>query len=301
MTNGISVELKDLINLQNKVQTTKYKSKAIAINNGHHITKIRGRGMEFSEVRNYQAGDEIRNMQWRVTARTGKPHVKLYEEERERPIIILADFSSTMFFGTRVCFKAVTAARLAALLSWWGIKNGDKVGGFLFTDDYHKEFLPKSQSFSILPMLASIADLTKQSKEANYKHTKKNLNHALCMVKKVAKPGSMLILISDFYQMNTETEHHLASIRKNHDILSYHICDQLELSPPVPATYAITNGEKESILDNTSNSVNINYHDYCKMKLQTLMQKLQNLKIIYNCVTSETNLENLINIGLIKN
>ncbi len=101
---------------------------AIAETAGNRQSRFRGRGIDFQESRNYQPGDDIRTMDWRVTARTGRPHTKVFQEERERPIIIVIDCNPSMFFGTRVAFKAVIAARLAALIAWAAIRNGDRIG-----------------------------------------------------------------------------------------------------------------------------------------------------------------------------
>lgn len=132
MANGVIAELNELIDLRRYVQSIYYRPQGKAIRSGSHLSKLRGRGMDFAEVRNYQAGDEIRHMEWRVTARTGRPHVKIYQEERERPVVILTDFNPSMIFGTRIAFKSVIAARLTALLAWTVIKEGDRVGGVFF-------------------------------------------------------------------------------------------------------------------------------------------------------------------------
>nr|WP_241480308.1 DUF58 domain-containing protein [Legionella norrlandica] len=132
MTNGVIAELSELIDLRRYVHSVHYKPQGRALRSGNHISKFRGRGMDFAEVRNYQAGDEIRHMEWRVTARTGRPHVKIYQEERERPVIMLVDFNPSMIFGTKIAFKSVVAARLASLLAWTVIKQGDRVGGSFF-------------------------------------------------------------------------------------------------------------------------------------------------------------------------
>lgn len=132
MADGVIAELNELIDLRRYAQSIRYQPEGRAIRAGNHLSKLRGRGMDFAEVRNYQAGDEIRHMEWRVTARTGRPHVKIYQEERERPVVILADFNPSMIFGTRVAFKSVVAARLAAMLVWTVIKQGDRVGGVFF-------------------------------------------------------------------------------------------------------------------------------------------------------------------------
>ena len=101
---------------------------------GGYRSKFRGRGMDFDEVRLYQPGDDIRNIDWRVTARTGKPHTKLFREERERPVFLLLDQSKHLFFGSRVAFKSVIAARAASLLIWASITAGSRIGGVLFDD-----------------------------------------------------------------------------------------------------------------------------------------------------------------------
>lgn len=165
MVDGVIAELNELINLRRYAQYARYQPEGLAIRSGNHISKVRGRGMDFSEVRHYQAGDEIRHMEWRVTARTGRPHVKIYQEERERPVVILTDFNPSMIFGTRIAFKSVVAARLAALLAWTVIKQGDRVGGVFFSATQHSEFTPKARDLSMLPMLAALSRYTNQTEQ----------------------------------------------------------------------------------------------------------------------------------------
>ncbi|NKB46587.1 MAG: DUF58 domain-containing protein, partial [Legionellales bacterium] len=123
---------------------------------GGHLSSLRGRGMEFDEVRAYQAGDDIRTMDWRVTARTNKPHIKLYHEERERPVLLLVDFRPAMFFGTRVTFKSVIAAKVAALLGWAAIANGDRLGGVVFSGKDHVELRPRTRQHGTSPFLLEL-------------------------------------------------------------------------------------------------------------------------------------------------
>ena len=110
MADGVTAELNELISLRRYAQSVQYQPEMKALRSGTHLSKLRGRGMDFAEVRNYQAGDEIRHMEWRVTARTGRPHVKIYQEERERPVVILADFNPSMIFmiGVQVRARAFT-------------------------------------------------------------------------------------------------------------------------------------------------------------------------------------------------
>ncbi len=109
---------------------------------GPYASPFKGRGIDFAEVRAYLPGDDIRNIDWRVTARTGQPHTKLFREERERPVLLLVDLGASMRFGTRVAFKSVLAARAAALLGWAAVGHGDRVGGVVFAGQEHQELRP---------------------------------------------------------------------------------------------------------------------------------------------------------------
>ena len=127
------------------------RGKVLATRNGGHLSRFRGRGMEFDESRIYQPGDDPRNMDWRVTARSGRPHVKLFREKRERPVWLLVDIGPRMRFGTRVAFKSVIAARAAALLAWAAADRGDRVGGMVFDESRSFERRPATRAHGLLP------------------------------------------------------------------------------------------------------------------------------------------------------
>lgn len=292
--NGIYAELTELIALQSCVQSVRYQPGNYATRSGPHQSKIRGRGMDFSEARNYQAGDEIRHMEWRVTARTGRPHVKVYQEERERPVVILADFNPSMYFGTRVAFKSVIAARLSALLAWTAAKQGDRVGGLLFSPNKHNECVPRSRQAGVLPFLAELSRYTQQYADATLELESRSLNDALLRLRRVAKPGSILVLVSDFYNLDAESEHYLSRLCRHNDVLAYHICDPLELAPPKPQRYAITNGQQELLLDTSLDAVRFEYQFYCEQRLTALRAQCNRLNIQYTLVSGETDLSNLV-------
>jgi uncharacterized protein (DUF58 family) len=290
MTDGVTVDLPELIALQRYAQMVTYRPEGRVLRAGNHQSKIRGRGMDFSEVRNYQAGDEIRHMEWRVTARTGKPHIKLYQEERERPVVILLDFNSSMYFGTRLAFKSVVAARLAALIAWTAVKQGDRVGGLLFSSETHNEFMPRSREAGVLPLLAAICQYTRNIPSQSLQPERRSLSYALQRVRRVARPGSLLVLISDFYTMDTESEQHLNRLRSHNDILAYHLCDPLEMAPPKPQQYAMSDGEQEILLDTTVKAVSQAYADYCRQRTATLLSQFQRLQIQYLTLTTTMDL-----------
>ena len=291
MTEGITATLTELLGLQRYAQQISSRPEGRAVGAGNNRSKLRGRGMDFSEVRNYQAGDEIRHMEWRVTARTGRPHIKLYQEERERPVVILVDFNPSMYFGTRIAFKSVVAARLAAILAWTVIKQGDRVGGLLCSPTTHNELTPRGRENGVLPFLAALSHYTEALPQDS---NNRSLSYALQRVQRVAKPGSILILISDFYTLDKDCEQQLSRLRSHNDLLAYHLCDPLELAPPRPQEYAITDGRHELLLDTRVGAINQGYAHYCEERIATLKAQLQRLQMQYVQVTAATDLPYLV-------
>ena len=295
MTDGIVAELTDLIALQRSAQTVRYHPEGYAVRAGNHRSKVRGRGMDFSEARNYQAGDEIRHMEWRVTARTGRPHVKVYQEERERPVVILTDFNPSMYFGTRIAFKSVVAARLSAVLAWTAAKQGDRVGGLLFSALSHNECVPRSRQAGVLPFLAALSSYTYQYEtQSMQRAVARSLSHALLRLRRVAKPGSILVLVSDFYNLGADSAQYLSRLCSHNDVLAYHICDPLELAPPKPQQYAITDGRQSLLLDTSLDAVRFEYQFHCEQRITELRAQFKRLGIQYIQVTAETNLPTIV-------
>lgn len=294
MSDGVVADLTELIALRRYAHIMCNRSEGRAIRPGNNLSKLRGRGMDFSEVRNYQAGDEIRHMEWRVTARTGRPHVKLFQEERERPVVILTDFNPSMYFGTRLAFKSVVAARLAALLAWVTVKQGDRVGGLLFSASTHHEFVPRGREGGVLPFLAALSQYTNEGEAKPRQSEPRSLSHGLLRLRRVVKPGSIVVLISDFYNMDQDCEQHLSRLRSHNDVLAYHICDPLELHPPKPQQYAISDGVEEILLDITVPTVKQAYQDYCQQRIAHLQAQLKRLQIQYVQVTAESDLPLLL-------
>lgn len=294
MIDGVVATLPELIALRCLAKPTRLSVSNRSTITGLHRSRARGRGMDFTDVRNYQAGDEIRHMEWRITARTGRPHIKLYEEERERPVVILVDFNPSMYFGTRVAFKSLNAAKLASLIAWTANSTGDRVGGLTFSSNMHHEFMPKSRDAGVLPFLASLAQYTTYYAEQNHKDKPQALYDALLRLKRVTKPGSLLVLISDFYTMNEAAEQHLSRLRSHNDILAYHMCDPLELASPKPGFYPMTNGVKTLCLNTTDTPVTRAYTKICDERIETLKNQFKRLSTQYIQVSTEQDLPLLV-------
>lgn len=227
---------------------------------GSYVTKTKGRGMEFDEARHYQPGDDIRAIDWRVTARTGKTHTKLYREERERPVFILADFSSSMYFGTQLLFKSVQTAHLASLIAWSAAQRGDRVGGLLFNENEHHEFKPLTRQKAVLALLSGIVDMHQAHSQAHKKdplnppHSNSKSNpqtnsgyftDACARLRRLARPGSLVFLISDFMNLDDIAAQHISRIARHCELVAYQITDPFEHELPkvaVPHNVSLTDG-----------------------------------------------------------
>ena len=293
MQTGLAVTVAELIALAAQAQRVHYPPKGYAARIGLHQSRVRGRGMDFSEARNYQAGDEVRHMEWRMTARTGRPHVKVYHEERERPVLLVVDFCPSMFFGTRVAFKSVIAARLAAILAWTAAEQGDRVGGLLYSPEAHRAFTPRTRRAGVLPFLAGLSHYSQENQPVSDQGTQA-FDQALTRIQRLLKPGSIVVLISDFYHWQDHHERLLRRLSGHHDLLAYHICDPLELGPPLPQLYGMSDGKKDLLVDTSLDSVRFGYQFYCEQRITMLTQQMQRIPMQYTQVTSDMNLALLV-------
>lgn len=243
---NILVSLESLIALRFLAgkQSAKLRKKTSAITSGNYASPIRGRGMDFSEVRLYQPGDDIRSIDWRVTARTGKAHTKLFTEERERPVFFVVDTGSSMQFGTKVAFKSVIAAKLAGLLAWSAMSQGDRVGGVLFSGKEHEEIKPKNTKRGLLTFFKKLVDWNQRSLESTTETGLSNFYDVAVRLKRVARPGSVVYLISDFNQMDEKSEMYFSLIAKHCELIMINVYDPLEKFSPPPGNYMMTDGER---------------------------------------------------------
>jgi uncharacterized protein (DUF58 family) len=247
---SVQVDARDLIGLRLEARALSLGSRrpvtsALA---GPHHSRFRGRGMDYQESRHYQPGDDIRHMDWRVTARAGRPHTKVYQAERERPVVVLADFGPTMFFGTRGTFKSVAGARAAALIAWAAVAGGDRIGALIFNGD-HRELAPSGGRRGVLRLIRALVEAGDPEYGAKGVPEPGALSAALVRLRRVARPGSLVLVLSDFYAADGETARHLSQLRQHNDLIACQIVDPLELSPPLPGLYGISDGHRDAVLD----------------------------------------------------
>lgn len=205
---------------------------------GPFRSPFRGRGMEFEEVRAYQPGDDPRTIDWRVSARTGRVHSKLYSEERERPLLFLVDAGPTMRFGTRGAFKSVAAARAAACLAWAGFDAGDRIGGIVRSTAGHVEIPPRRGKRRIFAFMDAVARATAETLE----DPGVPLARQLARLRRLAPAGSRVFVISDFYELDDDCRAQLAQLARRCELTCVVVYDVLEESPPPPGTYRVSDG-----------------------------------------------------------
>lgn len=245
-TTGISVTIPELLSLRVEARLLNLvqKGKILATHSGGHLSRFRGRGMEFDESRPYQPGDEVRNMDWRVTARTNAPHVKLFREERERPVWLLVDLGPNMRFGTRVAFKSVIAAKAAALLAWAASDRGDKVGGLVFDETRYFERRPAARVHGLLPFLQALVQAPLIGKTGGYT----GVTEAALSLQRQVRPGGLIFVLSDFTDLHAQQASWLAQLGRACELILVHIYDPIEEYAPNPGMYPVTDGKKRGIL-----------------------------------------------------
>ncbi len=259
----VQVSTQDLIGLRRRAEglrVTAWEPTRSVLAGGHR-SPFRGRGMDYQESRHYQPGDDIRNMDWRITARAGRPHVKLYEEERERPVIVLVDLSPSMFFGTRGAFKSVAAARLAALIGWAAITRGDRIGALIFSGG-HRELQPAGGRRAVMRLIRNLALAGDVEGGRAATPASGGLTAALARLRRVVRPGSLVFVISDFHSSDADSERHLGQLRRHSEAVACQIADALELAPPPPGRYGIGDGRRTGVMDVRPTLARQRYADY---------------------------------------
>ena len=234
-----------------------HSSRIHARQGGAYMSSFRGRGMEFDESRLYLPGDDIRNMDWRVTARTGEAHTKVYREERERPVLICLDLNESMFFATRGCFKSVVAAQAAALLAWSTSAHNDRLGALIFSGNDYVELKPRRGKSAVLDLIGRACRHPAWNWPAHGQV--RNSIHALSRLRKVTRPGSLIFLISDFRALSEQAEMHLVNIARHNDVVLIQVYDPVEAELPPSGSYKVSDGINELQLDTADSQLRRQY------------------------------------------
>lgn len=222
-----------------------------SLQTGAYVSRFRGRGMEFDESRPYQPGDDPRSIDWRVTARSTTAYTKLFREERERPVLVVVDLRSNMHFATKGCYKSVNASRAAALLSWAAHHRGDRLGGLIFGDSTHRELKPKlgrQAALRFVHELVGHPDWQKHASEA-VSSDQQPLTQAMAALRRVARPGSLVVILSDFLGFSLAAQSYLSSVARHNEVLAVFLNDPIEQTLPPPGRYRLVADNDEIAID----------------------------------------------------
>ncbi len=283
----VSVQLKTLVNLAKPAALLKLHHSAIRSGqSGGYISRFKGRGMEFDEARPYQPGDDIRNIDWRVTARTGKTHTKVFREERERPVFISVDNRPAMHFATRGVFKSVQAAKIAALLAWTAQLKGDRIGGQIHTDTLCQEVKPQNGKHAVLRFFNALIN-TRSAVTLDM-----TLERTLARLVQHARPGSLVYIISDFRGLDQKADHHLAKLSRHCDVVLIHIFDPLESHLPEKGRYRFTDNQRDIVIDTGDSQRILSYQHHYQQRLDTLQHTAKKLGLLFfQCSTTDNPVE----------
>lgn len=257
-TSAITPTLHDLIAQRERVADGAWRRGSVTgASPGTHRAMALGRGMDFAEVRPYQPGDDLRSMDWRHTARRGRPFTKCFHEERERPVLVFVDLGPTMRFGTRIAFKSVLAARTAALLAWATVGAGDRIGGVVWDGRTHRDIPPRGREAGALELLRQLADTYPTAASPAALRTTAtpaasaagSLGTPLRALARAVRPGTQVVVLSDFHALDADAEHELMQLRSGVRLTLVQVFDALEASPPPAGIYRIGDAQGEQTLD----------------------------------------------------
>jgi uncharacterized protein (DUF58 family) len=309
MSSEVTTEFNDRVqvNTRNLVQLSRYASnltihtgRILSRQSGDYQSAFKGRGMEFDESRLYQPGDDIRNIDWRVTARTGKTYTKLFHEERERPVFVWLDLRAPMFFATRGCYKSVMATRLACLLAWSAHHHGDRVGGVIFSDSVHHELKPQRCKSAVLRYIKEIVRHPSwRQSELQNEFDERSGNKAITRLRRIVHPGSTIFLISDFRSLDANALKQISLLSRHNDIVMIYVYDLLEADLPGAGQYRVSDGQVDVILDTYDSDHAHQYHQRHLDHVERMYNLARKNKIrLFQCSTVDDPLKTLKN-GLV--
>lgn len=261
---------------------------------GGERTRFRGRGIDFEEVRLYQPGDDIRTIDWRVTARTQVPHTKIFREERERPVFMVADQRSTMFFGSQRCFKSVLCAHICALLGWAALGNSDRVGGLVFGDHTQRDIRPRRSKHAMLELPHQLQDYNHRLQSPAAPADSVKLVDILADTRRIAKPGCALFIVSDFHDFDASCEQQLFELTRHTDVTLVHVFDPLERQLASNTSLTISDGHSRCRIPANERRFQQAYRENFERHLQELTRRCQRLNLSLLSYATNDDIQHLL-------
>ncbi|MEN8210630.1 MAG: DUF58 domain-containing protein [Thermodesulfobacteriota bacterium] len=231
---GVYASLEELVRIRFKVSDFSLQptQPVASVLSGRYASRLRGRGLNFEELRRYQPGDDTRDIDWKVTARTRSPHVRVYTEEKDRSVLLIVDQRSNMFFGTKDKLKSVTAAEIAALGAWRAIDSGDRVGAIIFNDSELVTIQPQRSQDTVMNILGTVVRMNHSLKAGtDHASNEKQLNQAIKNAQSLVTHDVLVVMVSDYFGVDKETERLTTRMAIHNDIIAFLIHDPIRMHP----------------------------------------------------------------------
>ena len=270
---NVYADLDELVRLQFKASGFSFlpRQPIHSILSGRHASKLRGRGLNFEELRNYLPGDDTRNIDWKVTARTREPHVRVYTEEKDRTVWLLIDQRVSMFFGSKQRMKSVVAAEVAAISAWRVLSAGDRVGAMVFNDTDISVVPPHRSRERVMQILKQVVEKNHAlSASPGLKPSNGKLNEVLKQASTLARHDCLVCLISDASGIDAETRKYITRLTEHNDVLSAFIYDPLEKDMPAAGRLRFADGEKQIELNTSSRKLRTAYQNDFQDRLERI-------------------------------
>jgi uncharacterized protein (DUF58 family) len=270
---GVHVDLDELIALEQKGRKVSFlpRQPVHSLLSGRFASRMRGRGLNFEEIRDYRSGDDVRSIDWKVTARLRKPHIRVFNEERDRPAVLLVDQRLSMFFGSRLTMKSVAAARAVAIAAWRILGAGDRVGAFIFNDSDIVEVRPQRSRATVLQILGAIATQNQQlGVGRGIAGNPAMLNRALDSARRLGLHDAAFIIASDFDGADDTTKQAAGALARHNDVVALLVHDPIQSDLPSSARMTVTDGRLQVQIDVGRLSVRQNILDATRERMRAV-------------------------------
>ena len=284
---GVYTSLRDLISLRYRLGPELSSGKTSTnLQPGQKASKIRGSGLDFAEVRVYQPGDDVRSIDWKVSARKQKVHTKLFHEEKERPVLVFVDQTQSMFFGSGVRLKSIAAAELGALEIWRAVENGERIGGAIATNEEVILAKPRHGTTAATKMLFHIAEANRSLTRETFKRI--SASEAVANLLNISKQRFKIVIISDFQGFPNDWEEIVKRLARKNSLDLVHIFDPIEETLPPPGRYAISDGKENAIFSSGDPALSDEYEKAFNQKKSRLSQLAKLNSITYRNISTDT-------------
>lgn len=294
--NGLFVTIEELVEQRKFLKYVRLnrKNPTLSANAGDIKSAFKGRGVELAESRQYIFGDDVRDIDWRLTARKQDPYTKIFHEERDREIYVLLDLSATMVFGSKKELKSVAAAKVASLLGWMSLENADRFGCVIYDGKHIHFYKAQNSRYSLMAIYKKVADITRNILAQKEQHIK--LSTAVQMLKKNVKSQPLIFVISDFYDFDEDLKAALAALSRVSKLYCLNVMDVLEEKAPKSGEYMIAYHDQKLVFESGSKAFQKEYYTYFLEKRMHLEEFCKRFNIRYVPLNTGTEIYNQLKL-----